>query len=133
MSDSKTITEQLDREPTNTSQRKDSSSSPDLSLDTIFDILSHSHRRYVLSYLSQTEDDLATVADLVAFVSNHESEDETSVQRTQDDAVRVAMHHNHLPKLDDAGVIEFDTQSETIRYWAHPRLERCLSVINAQE
>lgn len=127
-SDSQTRTTQLDRESTNTSERNDSSSSPELSLDTIFDILSHSHRRHLLSYLSQTEDDLATVADLVSFILKQESETETSIQCTQDDAVRVALQHNHLPKLDDARVIEYDTQSETIRYCGHPTLEKCLSV-----
>ena len=127
-SDSKPITSNLGCERTNTSQRDDSSSSPNLSLDTIFDILSHSHRRHLLSYLSQTEDDLATVADLVFFISKQESETETSIQRTQDDAVRVALQHNHLPKLDDVGVIEFDTRSETIQYCGHPKLEKYLSV-----
>jgi hypothetical protein len=127
-SDSKTSLSQLNRESTNTLWREDSPSSPNLSLDTIFDILSHAHRRRILSYLSQTEDDLTTVADLVTVISKHESESETSVQHTQDDAVRVALHHNHLPKLADVGVIEFDTRSETIQYCGHPKLEKYLSV-----
>jgi hypothetical protein len=131
-SDSKTIPSQPDREPTNTSQRHDSSS-PDLSLDTIFDILSHSYRRHVLSYLSQTEDDPTSVADLVTFVATHESETETSVEGIHDDAVRVALHHNHLPKLADTGVIEFDTRSGTVRYCGHPELETCLSVIETRD
>ncbi len=132
-SDSKPITLDLGCERTNTSQRDDSSPSPNLSLDTVFDILSHSYRRLILSYLSQTEDDLATVADLVSFISKQESETETSMQCTQDDTVRVALQHNHLPKLDDAGVIEFDTRSETIRYWSHPKVEKYLSVLDSME
>ncbi|ODR80886.1 hypothetical protein BG842_02510 [Haladaptatus sp. W1] len=119
----------MDCEPTNTSQRADSSPSPNLSLDTIFDTLSHSYRRLILSYLSQTENDLATIDDLVTVISKHESETETRMQCTQDDTVRVALQHNHLPKLDDAGVIEFDTRSETIRYWSHPKMEKYLSII----
>jgi hypothetical protein len=132
-SDSKTSTSHLGCERTNTLRRDDSSSSQNLSLDTIFDILSHSYRRQILSYLSQTEDDLATIADLVTVISKHESESETSVQRTQDDAVGIALHHNHLPKLADAGLIEFDTRSETIRYWGHPKVEKHLSVLDAME
>ncbi|WP_231188259.1 hypothetical protein [Haladaptatus sp. DYF46] len=129
-SDSQTISSQLDADPTYTSQRNDSSSSPDLPLDTIFDVLSHSRRRQILSYLSQTEDNLVTVAELVTVISKHESESEMSVQRTQDDAVGIALRHNHLPKLADAGVIEFDTRSETIQYQAHPNVEKYLSVLD---
>ncbi len=131
--DSQTIPSQIDCEPTNTSHREDSSSSPNLSLDTIFDILSHSYRRLILSSLSQSEDDLATVTDLVTVISKHESETETSMQRAQDDTVRVALQYNHLPKLDDTGVIEFDTRIETIRYWSHPEVEKYLSVLDAME
>lgn len=132
-SDSKTITSQRDCDSTNTSQCNDSSSSPDISLDTIFDILSHSHRRQILSYLSRNEDDLATVTDLVTFVSTHELEAEERVEDTHNDAVRVALHHNHLPKLADTGVIEYDTQNGTIRYCGHPKLEKYLSVTETRE
>ena len=130
--DSTTSSSQFNPDPSNPSQRKDGSASADPSLDTIFDILSHSYRRQILFFLSRTEDDLATVADLVTHISEHESGDETSTQRTRS-AVDVALHHNHLPKLEDAGIVEFDTRSETIRYRAHPLVEKCLAVIDTRE
>ncbi|MFH5844409.1 hypothetical protein [Haladaptatus sp. CMAA 1909] len=131
--DTTTSSSQLNRDPSNPSQRKDGSASADPSLDTIFDILSHSYRRQILFFLSRTEDDLATVADLVTYISEHESGDETSTRRTRGDAVSIALHHNHLPKLEDAGMVEFDTRSETIRYRAHPLVEKCLAVIDTRE
>ncbi len=124
------ITSQINYEPTNTSQYDDSSSSSNLSLNTFFGILSHSYRRLILLSLSQSENDLATIDDLVTVILAQKSETETSMQRTQDDAVRVTLQHNHLPKLDDAGMIDFDARSETIRYRSHPEVEKYLSVLD---
>ncbi|MXV62498.1 hypothetical protein GS429_10565 [Natronorubrum sp. JWXQ-INN-674] len=40
--------------------------------------------------------------------------------------VRTELQHTHLPKLEDAGVLEHDQRSETVRYWTQPSLEEWL-------
>jgi hypothetical protein len=36
------------------------------------------------------------------------------------------LQHIHLPKLEDAGILEQDPRSETVRYWSQPSVEEWL-------
>jgi len=36
------------------------------------------------------------------------------------------LQHIHLPKLEDAGILEQDPRSETVRYWGQPSVEEWL-------
>lgn len=73
---------------------------PDLSLDVAFDILADGRRRAVLSYLLKG-DDRADLEDLATHV--------TSVEPTGGAKRATAtLHHLHLPKLADAGLINYD-------------------------
>ncbi|AXR82548.1 DUF7344 domain-containing protein [Natrarchaeobaculum sulfurireducens] len=100
------------------------------SLNLIFDLLSNRCRRYVLYYLYDQPDGVATiedVADHVVVLEMQETGADTEVsadERTHD--VRVELQHVHLPKLEDAGIIELDRRSETVRYWTQPSLEEWL-------
>jgi hypothetical protein len=40
----------------------------------------------------------------------------------------VDLHHNHLPRLADAGVVDYDPRSKTIRTWGDDRVETCLEL-----
>jgi DNA-binding MarR family transcriptional regulator len=74
-------------------------------LDRIFDILSHHNRRLVLVLLQ--ENATTTEADVMC----HTIRDKHSVQ--------VSLIHNHLPKLEEAGYIEWDRDSTKI--WRGPQ------------
>lgn len=85
---------------------------PTIDRDDIFEILSNERRRYILHYLRQQEDgyvaDLREVVDQVAAWEN-----ETSIEDVSSDnrkCVYTAIRQSHLPKLSDAGVIEYDKQ-----------------------
>lgn len=82
---------------------------PDLqstrSLDRLFDALRHPYRRRILMLVNE---------------HNPRDEDEFSVGEleTEDDAVAltaVELYHAHLPKLAEAGYIEWDADTQTIR------------------
>ncbi|OAQ53976.1 hypothetical protein HTG_00170 [Natrinema mahii] len=115
------------------------------SLDLVFDLLSNRRRRYALYYLNQRSDGVATVAALAKNVVAFEriaagGADRDSARSPADagpadgqDTVRVELRHVHLPKLEDAGVLEHDRRSETVRYWGQPSLEEWLEHAHHKE
>jgi len=44
------------------------------------------------------------------------------------ETVAIALHHVHLPKLAEGGVIDYDPRSETVRYCGRPDRERLLGL-----
>lgn len=93
------------------------------SLNLVFDLLAARRRRYALYYLSEAPDGVATVDEIVEHVLGLEDGSEEPAGRVE---VRTALRHIHLPKLADAGVIEHDVRSETVRYWRQPSVEEWL-------
>ncbi|WP_340100320.1 DUF7344 domain-containing protein [Salinibaculum salinum] len=71
----------------------------------MFDALSHPYRQRILIFVSE---------------HNPQDEDESSVANLEreDDEIeltQVELYHVHLPKLADAGYIEWDADTHTIR------------------
>lgn len=68
--------------------------------DELFAVLSNANRRFVLAHLAQrgTPPTLDPLAAALA---------EWSDDLSHEDA-RIALHHVHLPKLEDAGLVEYD-------------------------
>jgi hypothetical protein len=82
-----------------------------LSVDTLFDLLSHPGRRYVLTYLLQSEG-YATCSELVdhvVAVSDHTMTDRQFRKRLTSE-----LTHTHLPKLEDRGLIEYNTERQIV-------------------
>lgn len=97
-----------------TSGSDGSDSSGDLALDTVFHLLSHRRRRYVLSCLSAHGPTVALpdVADDVAT-----REYETSiVDIPEEDVLEVylSLYHTHVPKLVEAGVVSYDQERDLV-------------------
>lgn len=76
----------------------------------MFSLLSDQYRRDVLSVLPEenTSVPLEEIADAIA--SGRASIDEPD----SPDQVVAALHHVHLPKLDDADVVSYDTETKTV-------------------
>jgi hypothetical protein len=100
------------------------------SLDLVFDLLSNQRRRYALYYLYEQSDGVATVDELAdSIVANEQREAHSDSIEGSDErreTIRTELQHAHLPKLADAGMIEHDRRSETVRYWTQPSLEEWL-------
>jgi DNA-binding transcriptional ArsR family regulator len=81
-----------------------------LTQDLVFDILSSARRRYVL-YLLKTEGpmELTELSEHVAARENDTSVEELS--RQQRKRVYVSLYQTHIPKLEDAGFVEYDQDS----------------------
>lgn len=83
-------------------------SDEELSKDVIFELLKNRRRREVLAYLVET-DDTVTLGELAEQIAAWENE--TTVNALSSDQrkrVYVALYQTHLPKMDDAGIVEYD-------------------------
>jgi DNA-binding transcriptional ArsR family regulator len=102
---------------------------PDLSYDTIFALLANSRRRAIIRILATGPADVIELDEMTEALQTSES---PSV-RGERDAIAIECLHVHLPKLADAGVVEYDPRSEIIRYHRNPRLEGILDSIERCE
>jgi len=86
---------------------------PTASLDETFDALTHSHRRYVLYYL-RTHSGAATIDTLSAMLANELEGPSATPGTDTTEHIEVDLHHTHLPKLVDAGLITFARDRQSI-------------------
>lgn len=82
-------------------------------METTFELLANPHRRTVLALLAG-HDRTLTVRDLTTTIlrRNHDRSI-TDVPEAEFDRVRTSLHHVHLPKLADSGLIEYDRDRKT--------------------
>lgn len=101
-------------------------------LDTVLDVCEHKHRRIVLAALTDQHQSLS-INDLTNAIVKHnhhtppaEAADETVTQ------IQTALHHVHLPKLAEAGLIQYDPEQQLVEPTAQlDRAESHLSAILA--
>jgi uncharacterized protein involved in copper resistance len=84
--------------------------------DTVYGLLKHPFRRaFVAAHDAlRAPMSLSRTADVVteALASTPEPATPDAPQATQN--LELHLHHTHLPKLDDAGVIEYDAAEQTV-------------------
>lgn len=78
-------------------------------LDKLLTVLADPHYRSIIFYVRNSSAEAASVADLTSEVETRATEEEIAIQ----------LHHSALPRLDDAGIIEYDTRTTTARYLDH--------------
>ena len=98
-----------------------------------FKILSLRRRRTILCCLAERPDDRIGFQSLVEAVSAHEAEtegrstkqDRTRAPRRQ--RVATALHHDDLPRLAEAGLVEYNRWRGEVRYNRDGRLDAWLA------
>ncbi|WP_394345825.1 DUF7344 domain-containing protein [Halegenticoccus tardaugens] len=79
-----------------------------LSMDVIFELLKNRRRRDILRYLLSTERTV-TLSELAEQIAAWENDIEVrELGSDQRKRVYVALYQTHLPKMDDAGIIDYD-------------------------
>ncbi|OAQ54447.1 hypothetical protein HTG_02545 [Natrinema mahii] len=79
-----------------------------LSKDVIFELLKNRRRREVLTYLLEA-DETVTLGELAEQIAAWENDtDVNALSSDQRKRVYVALYQTHLPKMDDAGIVEYD-------------------------
>ncbi len=93
--------------------------SPDiLEIESVYEALGHSRRRYLCYTLF--EDTEWSLTDLATKIAAWENDvPEHTVTEDQREEVYIALYHAHVPKLGDEGVITFDEATETITTAGH--------------
>lgn len=90
--------------------RSDVDTSGEMPPDLVFEILSNTRRRMMLYYLRQN-DGSATVKELAEQIAALENDvDVEDLQRQQQKRVYVSLYQTHIPKLERAGIIEYDDE-----------------------
>ncbi len=101
------------------------------SIDASFDVLSDAYRRSLCRYVMRTAGDAVTHEELVDHVLEDDSE--TALEDLERRTAELELRHTHLPKLDAAGVVDYDTRGEIVRVDRETladRLERVRSTVD---
>lgn len=90
--------------------------------DAVLGNLAHRRRRVILSVLEDREDAIGR-NELAKEVVAHERSDGVDDRSADAIADLVAeLHHVHLPKLEQADLLTYDTETGAVRYEGHPAL-----------
>lgn len=90
-------------------------------VDTLLDTLSNNIQREVIHFFENfTTEDTASLDTLVSHIDGR-------VPSTDPTMLQTDLHHQHLPRLDARGWIEYDTRNKDVRYWGHERAEPLLA------
>lgn len=103
------------------------------SLSTVFGLLCDSRRRYLLYYLSTRNGDVTELAAAVNAVSRYEAAGTEADDAFPREEVRIELHHDHLPRLSKAGVLDYDERQGTIRFAGDAALEEWVEATRNEE
>ena len=89
--------------------------------DELLTTLANGRRRAILTAIQDTDDGVATVQELTDHIDkqDHGGPEVTSIQ----------LVHSDLPRLEDAGIVDFDQRSQTVRYQGSTEVERVLEFV----
>lgn len=90
------------------------------SLDVLFDSLASQARRSLLDTLWADDTESATLESLAIRQAAGPGQSPAEVTDARHERARASLHHVHLPKLDTAGLIEYDTDRGTVTPLDHP-------------
>jgi len=80
----------------------------------VYEVLSRSHRRFALLAL-RTCGGVLALADLSVAVARMEADETGRRSRRTAPGTSRSLYHDHVPKMVDAGVVEFDEDRRVVR------------------
>lgn len=98
----------------NSSPEPHASTDDEPSVDELFDVLSETRRRRVLAILTERQSsmDVSELAHAVAAQENDVAP--VTLSQSTVHEVQVMLHHVHLPKLDEATLVDYDRNDRTV-------------------
>jgi DNA-binding transcriptional ArsR family regulator len=91
------------------------SENPAISKDEAYDLLSNARRRFVISYLRDRSEPVAlsTLSEEVAAWENETPPPDLTDQQIK--RVYVSLYQTHLPKLSEAGLVDYDRDAGRVQ------------------
>lgn len=87
----------------------------ELTTDDVFAVLGNRRRRYVFHHLKQHPDRAVYLDELTDRVAAWEGDQQVGdVSQREHNNVRTALRQSHLPMMDDRGVVEYDSENQTV-------------------
>ncbi|ODR80340.1 hypothetical protein BG842_07725 [Haladaptatus sp. W1] len=96
-----------------------------ISLDTLWDLLANAHRRHILLYLSEHTKTTISREQLLDHLTEVSDRSYKDLHRR----LAIRLHHVHLPKLADHGLLVYNEATHSISYNANSRVEKMLDVV----
>jgi len=82
--------------------------------DLVFEVLYNRRRRDIITYLREN-DGTATTSDLAEYIAAKENETTVAgLSSSERKCVYVGLYQNHLPMMDDAGVVDYEKDRGTV-------------------
>lgn len=85
----------------------------------ILSALSHEYNRSVVNYFRESPECIASLDELADYVATEASSNGVK----SSEQVAIHLHHSGLPKIADAGILDYDPQTKAVRRRDHPLLE----------
>ncbi|ELY44590.1 DUF7344 domain-containing protein [Natronorubrum sulfidifaciens] len=90
--------------------------------DDILRLLADTRRREIITTLESCDDDRMSLPRLRS---------QSTTGHADPDSWHRAIHHIHLPMLDDHGLIDYDSEAEHIRYYHCEQVTTALEALEA--
>lgn len=100
----------------------------ELSLDFVLELLSHHHRREMIRHLRESSGQVHSLDEVVTHLARMERQ-RTGSKPGEDHLLSVVVHI-HGPKLQEAGLCDYDVRSREVRYRPNDTVERLLDELD---
>lgn len=96
------------------------------SLDDCLTIIADRRRRKLIDHLRNNGNGRARIDDVVNRLDREKLAAPRPGRPPDREALAMELHHNHLPKLEDYGVVDYDLERGMIQYLPNDQLEAAL-------
>ena len=98
--------------------------------DEVLSAIANEQRRTILDSLNSASEktlDYDTLVDRVADAVRDEGAEEISDEQRQ--RVRIALHHTHLPKLEEIRVIDYEAETDHVQFVGGEMVQEVLELV----
>jgi DNA-binding transcriptional ArsR family regulator len=100
--------------------------------DTAFALLSNERRRHVLCLLAQRDEELSLQTVATEIIVRLDEVEPEEIDEGTYRSVYVSLYQNHVPRLADAGVVQYDEDGRTVRIAHNRRTWELLDLAGAE-